>query len=122
MCPSKMKKQDLEHLEQVAFVEWFYKNFPTWIIFAVPNGHKRSVKEGIKIKAEGGLAGVPDLKILLPNGKSVMIEMKDLKGDLSPKQKDFIDKAETLGHTVLVGYGCTDASKKFIEYLKQIKL
>lgn len=116
-----MKKQDLEHIEQVAFVKWFNDNFPTWIIFAIPNGHKRSIKEGIKIKAEGGLSGTPDLIVLLPNDKTVMIEMKDLKGSLSPNQKDFIDKAETLGHTVIVGYGCTDASKKFLDYLKNIK-
>lgn len=112
-------KKDNEHKEQVAFVKWFNDNFPSLIIFAVPNGHKRSVREGIKIKAEGGLKGTPDLAILLPNGKIVFIEMKDLNKKTSESQDDFIDKAETLGHTVLVGYGCTDASKKFIEYLKK---
>ena len=116
--------KDLEHLEQVAFINWFnsIEQFKDLIIFSIPNGGKRGVKTAIKLKKEGVKSGVPDIQILLPNSKNVFIEMKKEKdGKLSPAQLDFIDKSQSLGHTVIVGNGCKDASKKFIDYLKETK-
>lgn len=114
-------KKDLEHLEQVEFVKWFngVEKFRDLILFAIPNGGKRGIKTASKLKLEGVLSGTPDIQILLPNGKSVFIEMKKEKGGkLSPAQIDFINKSQSLGHTVIVANGCNEASKKFIEFLK----
>lgn len=113
--------KDLEHIEQVQFVKWFngVEKFRDLILFAIPNGGKRGIKTASKLKLEGVLSGTPDIQILLPNGKSVFIEMKKEKGGkLSPAQIDFINKSQSLGHTVIVANGCNEASKKFIEFLK----
>lgn len=115
--------KDLEHLEQVAFLNWFnsIEKFRDLIIFSIPNGGKRNIRTAIKLKKEGQLSGVSDLCILLPNGKSLFIEMKKQEGGkLSDSQIDFIDKSQSLGHTVIVANGCNDASKKFIDYLNNI--
>ena len=115
--------KDLEHLEQVQFVNWFnsVEQFKDLIIFSIPNGGKRGIKTAIKLKKEGAKSGIADLQILLPNGKSVFIEMKKEKGGkLSPEQIDFINKSQSLGHTVIVANGCNEASKKFIEFIKSL--
>ena len=117
-----MNKEE-EHLEQVAFINWFngVEQFKDLIIFSIPNGGKRGIKTAIKLKKEGSKSGIADLQILLPNGKTVFVEMKKEKGGkLSNSQLEFIDKAQSLGHTVLIGNGCNEASKKFIEFLKSL--
>ena len=117
-----MNKEE-EHQEQVAFLNWFngIEKFRDLIIFSIPNGGKRGFKTAVKLKKEGQLSGVSDLCVLLPNGKTVFIEMKKEKGGkLSDSQLDFIDKSQSLGHTVIVAHGCNDASKQFIDYLNNI--
>lgn len=114
-----MKKCKSEYEEQKAFVNWFKYNFQDLIIFSIPNDGKRT--NGGRMVASGLTSGVSDLQILLPNGKSVFIEMKKQKGGkLSPEQIDFIDKSQSLGHTVIVANGCNEASKKFIEFIKSL--
>ena len=115
--------KDLEHIEQVEFVKWFNSidKFRDLIIFAIPNGGMRNKGTAIKLKKEGVLSGVSDLQILLPNGRSVFIEMKKQKnGVVSESQEDFINKSQSLGHTVIVANGCNEASRKFIDYLKSL--
>ena len=112
-------RNDLEHKEQVAFVEWFNTNFPDLIIYAIPNGGKRGIREAEKLRLEGVLKGTPDLCILLPRGVSLYIEMKQEKGTLKKHQKDWIDKAENLQHNCIVAYSAKEASSKFLEFLKE---
>ncbi len=106
----------LEHIEQVRLVNWFRDNFKDHLIFAVPNGGYRGIKEAGRLKAEGVLSGVSDCIILCPNGKTLFLEMKKTTGKLSPNQKDFFAKLDALGFDYIVGYGATDASKKILEY------
>lgn len=114
-----MKKCKSEYEEQKAFINWFKYNFQDLIIFSIPNDGKRT--NGSRMVASGLTSGVSDLQILLPNGKSVFIEMKKEKGGkLSPNQLSFIDKSQSLGHTVIVANGCNEASKKFIEFIKSL--
>jgi len=117
-----MKKQKIpsEHEEQVGFINWFRENYPELIIFAVPNGGMRHPRVAEKLKAEGVMAGVPDLCVLLPDAKVVWVEMKRVKGSrLSSDQKEFIQKAHDYGHTVLVCKGATDASMQIIDYFNK---
>lgn len=58
-------------------------------VFAVPNGGARTKIEGAIMKATGTLAGVADLQILGPGGRSWFIEVKTDEGRLSPPQQDF---------------------------------
>ena len=101
-----------EHEEQVAFVNWFKATYKDMIIFAVPNGGTRSTIQASRLKKEGVMAGIPDLVVV---GKDLIIfvEMKMQKGGiLSKVQKQRIEQIESLGHSVIVGYGFLDAMDK----------
>lgn len=109
-----------EHDEQVALVQWFRDNFkePDYIIFAVPNGGFRGIKEAKRLKDEAVKSGVSDL-IILTHGKVIFLEMKKLNGKLSDKQKEFNDNVEYLGFISIVGYGASDASEKILKELNK---
>ncbi|WP_459187253.1 VRR-NUC domain-containing protein [Parabacteroides sp. APC149_11_2_Y6] len=80
---------------QRACVEYFRYKYPKYLIFSVPNGGLRNKITARILKAEGALAGVSDLIVVLP-GKVVFIEIKTQKGKQSQKQKDFEYKIGTL--------------------------
>ena len=109
-----------EHIEQVRLVNWFRDNFkePDYIIFAVPNGGFRGIKEAKRLKDEAVKSGVSDL-IILTHGKVIFLEMKKLNGKLSDKQKDFNENVEYLGFINLIGYGASDASEKILKELSK---
>ena len=93
-----------ESVLQTACVKWFRLQYPDLVIYAVPNGGSRNVREAQRLKSEGVLAGVADLVIMLPQGKSLYIEMKVKGNRQTQNQKDFQKIAETLGHTYVVCY------------------
>lgn len=97
-----MKHQ--ESTLQTSCVKWFRLQYPNLVIYAVPNGGSRNVREAQRLKAEGVLAGVADLVIMLPQGKSLYIEMKVKGNRQTQNQKDFQKKAISLGHTYTVCY------------------
>ena len=102
-----------EHDEQVGFINWFRTKFPKVLIFAIPNGGKRSIGAGKKLKAEGVVAGIPDL--FIPSW-DIWVEMKRKSGGrLAPDQKKIIEYLENEGYKVIVAKGATDASKQIME-------
>ena len=104
-----------EHSEQVGFVNWFRAKYPHTLIFAIPNGEKRSISVATRLKAEGVTRGIPDLYIPSCN---LWVEMKKATGGrLSPDQKKVIEYLRSVGHTVIVGKGASDASKQVLEFL-----
>lgn len=107
-----MKHQ--ESILQSACVRWFRLQYPNLVIYAVPNGGSRNVREAQRLKAEGVLAGVADLVIMLPQGKSLYIEMKVKGNKQTDNQKDFQKIAETLGYKYYVCYSF-DEFKAIIE-------
>ena len=104
-----MKHQ--ESTLQTSCVKWFRYQYPHLVIYAVPNGGSRNVREAQRLKSEGVLAGVADLTILLPQGKSLYIEMKVKGNRQTPNQKEFQQKAEALGHKYYVCYSFEDFEK-----------
>ena len=96
---------------QTQCVKWFRYQYPHLVIYAVPNGGSRNVREAQRLKSEGVLAGVADLTILLPQGKSLYIEMKVKGNRQTPNQKEFQQKAEALGHKYYVCYSFDDFEK-----------
>lgn len=70
-------------------------------VWAVPNGGNRNLREAARLKAQGVLAGVSDLVIMLPNRKMYFVEIKNPngKGRQSPAQRDFEDTVVAMGHT-----------------------
>lgn len=106
-----------EHEEQREFVSWFRKTFPTVRILAIPNGSQRSRTTGARLKAEGVVAGVPDLLIPAWN---LWIEMKRADGgSVSTQQKDWHRYLESIDHTVFVCAGFSQAKEKVEELVKR---
>lgn len=103
-----------EHMEQVALLRWWGDNI-NHLIFAIPNGEKRAMSVAKRLKEEGVTNGIPDL--FCP-AFSLWIEMKRVKGGvISDDQKYVIAYLESIGHTVIVGYGANDAIKQLLNKL-----
>ena len=110
-----MKKVS-EHDEQVAFVQWFERQYPNVVIWATPNGGKRHVVAAVKMKKEGVKAGVPDL--FIPEWR-LFIEMKTRDGGVvSASQKSMINYLRSVGYTVEVAKGCEEAIKIVCDFVK----
>jgi hypothetical protein len=106
-----------EHLEQVIFVAWFRKTHQGVIIFAIPNGGGRSITQGVALKSEGVLAGIPDL--FIPEWR-LWIEMKRAKGGrVSNEQKEFKIYLEKVGYEVIICKGAEDAMCKIQTFLNK---
>lgn len=78
LIEGKLCRASEEEQLQVACVDWFKWNYPGKVIFAIPNGGKRSPMAGQKLKKAGMLPGVPDLFVCVPTGKfgGLFVEMK----------------------------------------------
>lgn len=98
---ARKSPHDEEHKLQVACVKWFRLQYPklSHALFAVPNGGRRDVTTGSKLKAEGVLAGVSDLILLKSNSiySALLIEMKTPKGIQSESQKEWQRKITKSG-------------------------
>jgi hypothetical protein len=107
---------DSEHVEQRNFVAWFRQAHRGVRIFAIPNGGQRSLSVAGRLKAEGVVAGVPDLYV--PEWR-LWVEMKRVKGGrLSAAQADWIDHLTTVcGDAVIVAAGCEDAKAQVADHL-----
>ncbi len=100
----------LEHDDQAEFVRWFRWNFKGVLIYATLSGARVSgPKEANKLKAEGMVAGIPDLHI--PAWR-LWLELKRQGGKLSPAQVEMIAYLQSVGQKVIVAYGVDDAKTK----------
>jgi hypothetical protein len=110
-----------EHAEQVATVTWWRYQYPKFAkcLWAIPNGGARHIRTAVKLKAEGVVAGVPDLFLMIPkNGwHGLFIEMKIKGGKVSDNQKEFMGLATLLGYQSVVCYGFDDAKNAITAYL-----
>lgn len=121
----------IESYTQQACVTWFNAQYPSLagMLFAVPNDGKRTMKMirtstgykticvgGSRKKAEGLVAGVSDLILLVPRGGfgSLCIEVKTEKGRQSPEQKEWQRKAEMAGNKYII---CRDV-ETFMQEVK----
>ena len=112
-----------EAQEQVLLFQWARmqeKVHPELrLMFHIPNGGKRNLKEAANLKRQGVKAGIPD--IFLPVARNekhgLYIEMKFGKNKLSQVQKkwywDLIDQ----GYEVKVCYSSVEAIEVIKEYL-----
>ena len=113
---SVLKTSPSEHSEQVGFINWFRVQYPKVLIFAIPNGEKRSITVAKRLKAEGVVRGIPDL--FIPEWR-LWVEMKRKTGGrLSTEQKSMINYLQNIGYTVIVGIGAGDASRQVLEFVK----
>lgn len=111
-----MKK--IEHNLQVAIVKLLRMN--NFLVFAVPNGGSRYTLEAKTLKAEGCLAGVSDLIIVL-KGQTIFVELKRPDGGRqSEKQKIFQEEIEKRGQVYLIWKTIEDAVV-FINKFRNLK-
>lgn len=93
-----------EHQLQVACVNYFRIKYPNYLIFSIPNAGKRSVRAGVYYKAEGLVAGVPDLFVPEPCGyfAGLFIEMKteSKSSKPTPAQEAMMQKLRARGYSV----------------------
>ena len=80
------------------------------MVFAVPNGGSRNVREAHNLKLSGVLAGVSDLIILMQK-RAVFVELKTDKGRQSEYQKKFQQDVESLGFEYLIWRSLDDCIK-----------
>ena len=92
-----------ENIIQAQIYQWFHNNYclkhhtPRGLIFSIPNGGTRNIKEAMTLKATGVLAGASDMICILPNKQLIFLELKTEKGVQSEKQKEFQKRVENLG-------------------------
>lgn len=112
-----------------AFDDEEFKKLP-WnnLLFAIPNGGLRDMREAAKLKREGVRRGFPDLMLAYPKVcvyeagliqfcPGLVIEMKFGNGSLSDYQHDFIEMLELIGYKVSVCYSFEEAKQAIEEYL-----
>lgn len=68
-----------------------------WVIFAVPNEGRRSIRTASKMKDAGLMSGVSDLVVLIGN-RVEFWEIKTPKGRQSKSQKEFQELVEYNGY------------------------
>lgn len=90
-----MKSEDA--IQQECYI-WFWNKYPELrgMLFHVPNGGTRDIREAKKMKQIGVTPGVSDL-ILLFNGTAYCFELKTEKGVQSTIQKEWAKKVSSQG-------------------------
>jgi hypothetical protein len=105
-----------EHVAQVGLIKALnYLIRPEIVRFAIPNGGRRHIGVAKKMKAEGLLAGMPDLGFAVEDGRVHWLEMKAPEGVISENQRGVLKKLAGLGHNTAVAWSVEEA----IEYLRQ---
>lgn len=117
--PNDYVKKQESKIQQEIFI-WFHNTYPDYIIHSVPNGFgitipstvpprfHAAIRKAIAMavnfsKQTGMLEGVSDLIIHLPNGKCVMVEVKNETGKQSEAQKKIEAKMKAMnGNYILV--------------------
>ena len=114
-----------EHAEQVSLMAWWHlwskQNAPGVLLYAIPNGGARNLITGRRLKAEGVMAGIPDLFLAAPRGAwhGLFLELKRNKGGrVSEAQKAVMARLEGQGYRCLVAHGVVEARQHIENYMK----
>ena len=105
------------------FFQWIFAHetrFPELALFhSLPNEAKRSKIENHVMNLLGRRNGIPDLHLPEPRKgyKSLWIEMKSEKGNVTPAQAAFHEKLTAAGHLVEVHRSWITAANTVIDYL-----
>jgi hypothetical protein len=128
-----------EHGEQAALVNWAKYRAATIpelrMLVSIPNGGKRDVAAGMKLKSEGLKAGFPDLFLYVarhgyhglaiemkrPEIKRLYKELNQRKGRVRQEQSDWLSRLSEQGYAVAVCFGWYDAKTLIERYLSRGK-
>ena len=90
------------------------------MLYHIPNGGSRDIREAANLKKQGVKSGVPDIFLAVPRGgyHGLFIEMKRRDGGrLSVAQREWIDALREIDYRVEVCKGFGPAAKVLLEYL-----
>lgn len=113
-----VKRGSPERAVQVTLRRWLDVVLPAGsVTAAVKNEHAAASADPMgrarfhaKRKAEGVVAGFPDLVVLLPGGRTLLIEVKAPRtGVISDAQAGLHTRLRSMGHTVIVATCIEDA-------------
>lgn len=85
---------------QRALLTALFRGYRVAVTFHVPNGGKRNLREAYNLRLDGCLAGVSDLIVVRPHGRTGWIEVKDKGKKPSKMQIEFAERLAQLGHKV----------------------
>lgn len=98
---------------QAEIFKWYRNNHPENLIFAVPNGGTRNIREAMLLKATGTTAGVSDL-IVVKQNEVIFVEVKTETGRQSKEQIKFEQKVKSLGFKYFIVRSVDDFKNKII--------
>lgn len=117
--------QPSEAHEQMAlfqWAEWSVGKYPELaLMFHIPNGGSRNVKEAANLKRQGVKAGVPDVFLPVARGNfhGLFIELKRANGGrVSVDQKKMLIALRDQGYEAVVCHGFEDAANVIQNYLE----
>jgi len=90
------------------------------LLHSIPNGGKRNIREAIRLKKEGALAGVSDVFLPVARGgyHGLYVELKVKGGVVSRSQRWWIAETTKQGYLAKVCYGWLEAGEVIEEYLR----
>ena len=114
-----------EAKSQRAVIQWWAFSHrilgcPEFLLFAVPNGGKRGIREASLMKMEGCRAGAPDLLLLVPKAPyhGLVLEMKSADGRVRPEQKVFLASLSDQGYKVVIARSTEGAVQAITNYMR----
>ena len=123
--PAQAKKRPScppESEEQKALFDWWQRTpyARHFVMYHIPNGGRRDKITGARLKAEGVVAGVPDVFLASPRQgfHGLYIEMKRQRGGtVQATQKELITALRQAGYRVEVCKGWWEAREAIENYL-----
>lgn len=108
-----------EDQEQKQLIQWCRTQPRLQFLFHIPNESVGGRGWLIRNRQLGVRSGVPDLMLPVPsNGyHGLFIEMKTMTGQLSEKQKRWLDVLNAFGYLAVVAHGWEEARKIIEDYL-----
>ena len=115
----------LEHDHQVRLIDWCRHDAPVAIraqtakLFAIPNGGDRHPAVAAKLRAEGVVAGTPDLMLPVPIAPyaGLWIELKKFSGRTQPAQLERLEQLRQDGYHAVIAVGWQAARDVIVTYL-----
>ena len=115
--PEPKKRNNPETQVQREIVNEIRSHFGKLIVFHTPNGGRRNIKEASAMRANGVLAGIPDLCVINEYGEHAWIEVKapgKLK-NVSDNQQKILNEFSSRGINAVV----VDSKQGALESLSQ---
>lgn len=124
-----MRRMQIEKQEQELLVRWFKLQYPSLLMFAIPNGGSRHIVEAKSLVLSGVTSGVPDLMLAKGvnglNGLFIELKRPKVKGKPNPvvskQQKEVIVHLIEAGYAAEVCYGFEQAKEVIVNYLNKEK-